>query len=109
MGTFRKLPAALASGCIGLALAGLVVGAVTVNASPGNAIEAATALAAAEKGDLGAVSSCFGQHWPNISSDCLVRTDGGASRTVRTVTFGYETGQATTVLVRMPAPVVASR
>jgi hypothetical protein len=101
MGTFRKLPAALASGCIGLALAGLVVGAVTVNASPGNAIEAAAALAAAEKGDLGAVSSCFG--------DCLVRTDGGASRTVRTVTFGYETGQATTVLVRMPAPVVASR
>jgi hypothetical protein len=58
------------------------------------------------KGDL---PRCAGQSWPNVSPECLVRADGRPAGAVRTVTVGYQAGEATTVLVRMPAPLVASR
>jgi hypothetical protein len=36
-------------------------------------------------------------------------SDGNAIHPVRTVTLGYQTGDAASVLIRMPAPQVASR
>ena len=61
------------------------------------------------KGDLLAKPGCAGQNWPEIAPACLATADGSAVRPVRTVTIGYQTGDATTVLIRMPAPQVASR
>ena len=61
------------------------------------------------KGDRLAPSSCAAQTWPNVPSACLVGTDGEARPPVRTVTIGYQLGEATTVLIRMPAPRIASR
>ena len=74
-------------------------------------IEPAIQLAAARsrKGDLLVGPACDRQSWPQIASECLVSADGMGARTVRTVTVGYQTGEATTVLIRMPTPQVASR
>ena len=75
--------------------------------------EVAPALAAAAarsgKGDLFVGRDCAAQKWPQIASECLVDADGRAGHPMRTVTVGYQTGDAVTVLVRVPAPRVASR
>jgi hypothetical protein len=71
------------------------------------AIEAAAVRV--QKGDLLARPGCFGEKWPNFTADCVMKANGSASRPVRMVTIGYQSGEATTVLVRMPAPQLASR
>lgn len=74
-------------------------------------VAAAVQFAAARsgKGDLLVGPACAGQSWPQIASECLVGADGSAARPARTVTVGYQAGATTTVLIRMPAPQVASR
>jgi hypothetical protein len=67
------------------------------------------AMAGSRKGDLLVPPACSGQKWPEIAPDCLIAADGTAIRPVRTVTIGYQVGDATSVLVRMPAPQIASR
>ena len=62
---------------------------------------------AAGKGDLGA--GCAGRQWPDVPAACLVADDGSFARPVRSVTLGTQVGDATTVLLRLPAPQVASR
>lgn len=64
---------------------------------------------AAPKGDLQLPDGCLGHHWPDIPARCLTSKAGQSVRQVRTITTGYAAGDAITVLVRMPAPQVASR
>lgn len=71
------------------------------------AIQAAAART--NKGDLLVPPPCAGQRWPDIAPGCLVAADGTAIRPIRTVTVGYRSGEASSVLIRMPAPQVASR
>lgn len=73
--------------------------------------DAAITAAAAQlsKGDLGANPACAGATWPNIDASCLTKIDGSAAHPVRLITIGYQSGDATTVLVRVPAGEVASR
>ncbi len=66
------------------------------------------ALVRLPKGDLG-VAGCEGQAWPNISADCLVTADGSTADNVRFVTFGYQAGEAETVLLRVPTSQTAAR
>ena len=70
--------------------------------------EIAAAAALAFKGDLGAESICAGATWPNIDASCLARADGAISQPVRLITIGYQSGDATTVLMRVPANEVAT-
>ena len=63
----------------------------------------------ASKGDLLVAAGCAGQKWPDIAPTCLVQADGSTARPVRSVLTSYQSGEATTVLVRMPAPQIASR
>lgn len=84
-------------------------GAFAVISDREPAAEIAAAAALVFKGDLGAESICAGATWPNIDASCLARTDGSASHPVRLITIGYQSGSATTVLVRVPAGEVASR
>jgi hypothetical protein len=65
------------------------------------------AAKAARKGDL-PPSLCAAQSWPEIEPGCL-HSEGQAGRPVRTVTIGFQSGETTTVLLRVPAPQVASR
>ena len=85
--------------------------AVAFAAAPETPAHPAIRAAAArtDKGDLLVPPPCAGQTWPDIASGCLVAADGTAVRPVRTVTVGYQTGEASSVLIRMPAPQVASR
>ena len=78
---------------------------------PAADVAPAIQLAAARsgKGDLFAARDCAVQKWPQIASECLVAADGRAGHPVRTRTVGYQIGDALTVLVRVPAPQVASR
>lgn len=71
------------------------------------AIEAAAAQAA--KGDFLERPGCFGQVWPDISPDCLAKVGSTPRLAARTVTIGYRIGEASSVLIRMPAPEVAER
>ena len=96
------LAAVLVSG-FGLAVAGLSFASFNTSAS---AVEAAPAIVA-QKGDL-QVPGCADEKWPNISSDCLVAAKGSTVRHARTVTIGYQTGDASSVLVRVPASTPAS-
>ena len=73
------------------------------------AAEIAAAAALVFKGDLGAAAICADATWPNIDPSCLVKADGSQSHPVRLITVGYQSGDATTVLVRVPAGEVASR
>ena len=73
------------------------------------AAEIAAAAALVFKGDLGAESICAGAVWPNVDASCLARADGSAAHPVRLITIGYQSGEATTVLVRVLASEVASR
>ena len=56
----------------------------------------------AAKGDFGLGARCNGQVWPEISADCL--SGAGHAAPVRTVTFGRQIGDASTVLIRFPEP-----
>jgi hypothetical protein len=67
------------------------------------AIEAAASQA--QKGDL----DCATATWPNIDASCLSTADGRPAPQVRTITVGYQAGEATTVLLRVPAAEVAQR
>ena len=69
----------------------------------------AAAAARTGKGDLLAKPACAGQLWPDVSRDCLVKSDGTAVQPVRSVTVGYQADANTTILIRMPAQQVASR
>jgi hypothetical protein len=73
------------------------------------AAEIAAAAALVFKGDLGAESICAGATWPNIDASCLARADGAVSHPVRLITIGYQSGEATTTLMRVPVSEVASR
>ena len=93
----RKLLAAAAMAGFGLAAT------VTVTSIAGSARANAVAEAGlAAKGDLRLEARCRGQVWPEISADCLTGT--GHAAPVRTVTFGRQIGDASTVLVRFPQP-----
>ena len=61
------------------------------------------------KGDFLERPGCFGQVWPDITAECLSTAAEAVPLPVRTVTLGYQIGAAETVLVRTPAPQVASR
>ena len=63
----------------------------------------------ARKGDLGARPACFGGTWPDVTPGCLTLADGSAAPAIRSVTIGFQTGESTTVLMRMPASRAASR
>jgi hypothetical protein len=84
-------------------------GAFSIASKREPAAEIAAAAALVFKGDLGAASICANAVWPNIDPSCLARTDGSASHPVRLITIGYQSGDATTILVRVPAGEVASR
>ena len=85
--------------------------AVAFAAAPRTQADPAIHAAAARmnKGDLLVPPPCAGQRWPDIAPGCLVASDGTGIRPVRTVTLGYQTGESSSVLIRMPAPQVASR
>ena len=74
---------------------------------PARSLEAAAL--GVSKGDLGAKPDCRGETWPNVSQDCLAMADGSAAPRVRYITVGKQLGEATTVLMRLPAPEVAAR
>ena len=76
-------------------------------ARPAPAIEAAAGRV--HKGDLQVSADCADEKWPEITARCLTAADGSAVPAVRTVTIGHSTAEATTVLMRMPAPQIASR
>jgi hypothetical protein len=61
------------------------------------------------KGDLPADRACAGETWPNITSDCIVAADGSRVEDVRYVTVDFRTGEAETVLLRVPSSDLASR
>ncbi len=66
-------------------------------------------LAVAAKGDLKAPADCAAETWPNIDATCLSTADGRPAPHVRAVTVGYQVGQSTTVLLRIPSNEVAQR
>ncbi len=70
-------------------------------------IQIATRIA--RKGDLGARPACFGGTWPDVAPGCLTLADGSAAPAIRSVTVGVQSGESTTMLIRVPAPQVASR
>jgi hypothetical protein len=68
----------------------------------------AAAAARLSKGNL-APADCATAVWPNIDASCLSTADGSAAPRVRTITVGYQTGENTTVLVRIPSAEMAQR
>ena len=66
-----------------------------------------SAAARAPKGDF--APSCATAVWPKIEAGCLTTADGQPARHVRTITIGYQAGESTTVLVRLPAAEIAQR
>jgi hypothetical protein len=78
-----------------------------VEIAPDQALTDAAARVA--KGDFLGKPGCLGAVWPNISPECLTTAEGAPVEAVRTVTVGYQEGESTTILMRMPAPEVASR
>ncbi len=75
-----------------------------ISAQPTDAV-----LAAAVKGNFVRDAGCATATWPNIDASCLVAANGRTAPHVRTVTIGYQAGQSTTVLLRIPASEVAER
>jgi hypothetical protein len=69
----------------------------------------AAATPSASKGDLPRLAECASAIWPNIDAPCLSTADGSPALQVRTVTISYQTGVNTTVLLRIPAAVMAQR
>jgi hypothetical protein len=68
-----------------------------------------TAAVRAAKGDLPASLACVDQTWPNVKQDCLVTADGARAAKARFITIDSKAGQAETVLLRLPASLIASR
>lgn len=62
-----------------------------------------------QKGDLGMPPACLGAAWPDVGHGCLVLSDGSPAPAIRSVTVATQSGESTTVLMRMPAQPVASR
>ena len=81
--------------------------ASVADTAPDGTLSAAAARVA--KGDLGISAKCAGAVWPNIDSSCLSRTDGSPAARVRTVTIGYQAGESTAVLVRVPVGGMVNR
>jgi hypothetical protein len=111
----KKTLAVVFAGTAALALvaANMVAfqGTAIAAAGQGAAVtEAAAEPAEAEatRGDLLVPIECLNQVWPDISPECLIGDDGATSAEVRTVTIGYETGEDSSVLMRMPARELAS-
>ena len=98
-----------AAGQVQFDSAGRIDGAFAAIQSVGPAPSLKTAVLRAAKGDLFAPVNCEGAVWPNIDRSCLKTVDGLPAPAVRTITIGYQEGEATTVLVRMPAPAFAAR
>jgi len=69
----------------------------------------APAVGAVRKGDLFVATGCAGQQWPDVPASCLVTAHGVPAHPVRSITIGSQAGEATTILMRLPAPQVASR
>jgi hypothetical protein len=69
----------------------------------------AAAATRAQKGDLARAADCATATWPNIDASCLSTADGRPAPHVRTVTVGYQTGQSTTLLLRIPTAEIAQR
>ena len=67
----------------------------------------AAAAARAPRGDF--APACASAVWPNIEAACLATADGRPASHVRTITIGYQVGDNTTVLVRIPAAEIAQR
>jgi hypothetical protein len=67
----------------------------------------AAAAARAPKGDF--APACASAVWPNIEAACLATADGRPASDVRTITIGYQVGDNTIVLVRIPAAEIAQR
>ncbi len=63
----------------------------------------------AAKGDLPSDRACATETWPNITGDCIVSADGGPTSDVRYVTVDFQSGDAETVLLRVPSSDLASR
>jgi len=62
----------------------------------------------ADKGDLGVPLACVGHAWPNVPAECLATADGAPAADARFVTLGYS-GEAQTILLRLPTTEIASR
>ena len=75
--------------------------------SPDPALVAAAARLS--KGNFGSSADCADAVWPNIDASCLATTDGAPAKHVRTITIGYQSGENTTILVRVPSAEVAQR
>lgn len=75
----------------------------------GNDPAIVAAAKGSQKGDLLVSAGCAGQYWPYIAPDCLVIADSRANPPGRTVTIGYPVSETSSVLIRMPAPQIASR
>jgi hypothetical protein len=75
--------------------------------APDTALSAAAARVS--KGDLEISPKCLAAVWPDIDTSCLSRTDGSPAQRVRTITIGYQAGENTTVLVRVPTAAMARR
>ncbi len=73
----------------------------------GTQVRAAAVQAA--KGDLPESLACAGQTWPRVEADCLVMADDSSVPPARFITVDSRTGEAETVLLRIPAELVASR
>jgi hypothetical protein len=100
---------ASAAGQIQFDSAGRIDGAFASIAAIDPAPALKTAVLRAAKGDKFAPADCESAVWPNIDRACLTNVDGSPAPAVRTITIGYQEGDATTVLVRMPAPAFAAR
>ncbi len=77
----------------------------TVEADP----QVRAAVVRAAKGDLPKSLRCVGQTWPHVESGCLITAAGTPAPKVRFITVGSQTGDSETVLLRIPADLVASR
>jgi len=61
------------------------------------------------KGELGISAKCAGAVWPDIDISCLSTADGSPAPRVRSITIGYQAGENTSVLVRVPIEGMAKR
>ena len=86
-------------------IGGAFVSASSVVADP--AIVAAAARAS--KGNLAFIPACASAVWPNIEATCLATADGRPASDVRIITIGYQVGDNTIVLLRIPAAEIALR
>jgi hypothetical protein len=73
------------------------------------AAQVRAAAVQAAKGDLPESLACAGQTWRRFKADCLVTADGSPVPEARFITVGSQVGKAETVLLRIPAELVASR